>query len=98
MSKLMVIPDEDLKVLQKYFGADGNTEDSLILLPQKVLSTFRDEDRARITAILNHGSPVLDDYNHGGEADVMVDIVDSRDHYAMLELLDMEPEDDGEDD
>ena len=93
MSKIMIVPEEDFKVLQKYFG-DGVTAGvtgSLILIPQKVLSTFSEKDRAGIANIMEYGSPELLNYNHGGEADVLVDIVLGRGHYAMEEMLGASP-------
>ena len=83
MAKLVIIPEEDYNVVKKYLPSSG-FPDSVVLVPETVIkdSDFPAETAAKLREL--DGQPV--DYDFGGEADVFVDIITDKDHYALASL------------
>lgn len=83
MAKLVIIPEEDYDVVKKYLPSSG-FPDSVVLVPETVIegSDFPAETAAKLREL--DGQPI--DYDFGGEADLFVDIITDKDHYALASL------------
>lgn len=83
MAKLIIIPEEDYNVVKKYLPSSG-FPDSVVLVPETVIkgSDFPAETAAKLREL--DGQPI--DYDFGGEADLFVDIITDKDHYALASL------------
>ena len=68
MSKIRIVPDKDYEVLKKYLASP---ESRIVLIPEKI---------AKETNTKNIDENVLD-YDHGGEADLEIDLVYHENHY-----------------
>lgn len=70
-----IIPDEEWEIVRKYiFGSKS------ILLVRECVA----RELGVTEEILNN----LENYNHGGDADIWIDVITSSDHYAMGEMRD----------
>lgn len=87
MVKTIIVPKADMEILKKYIG----NEEAVVLIDEAVLSELSDEQTAYIRK--NDGNYA--NYGMGGEADVMVDLVQSTDHY-FIDFLFPELDEDGE--
>lgn len=83
MAKLVIIPEEDYDVVKKYLPSSG-FPDSVVLVPETVIegSDFPAETAAKLREL--DGQPI--DYDFGGEADLFVDVITDKDHYALASL------------
>lgn len=83
MAKLVIIPEEDYDVVKKYLPSSG-FPDSVVLVPETVIegSDFPAETAAKLREL--DGQPI--DYDFGGEADLFVDVIPDKDHYALASL------------
>lgn len=83
MAKLVIIPEEDYNVVKKYLPS-GGFPDSVVLVPEAVIegSDFPAETAAKLREL--DGQPI--DYDFGGEADLFVDVITDKDHYALASL------------
>ena len=83
MTKLVIIPEEDYDVFKKYLPSSG-FPDSVVLVPETVIegSDFPAETAAKLREL--DGQPI--DYDFGGEADLFVDVITDKDHYALASL------------
>lgn len=83
MAKLIIIPEEDYNVVKKYLPS-GGFPDSVVLAPERVIndSNFPAETAAKLKEL--DGQPI--DYDFGGEADLFVDVITNKDHYALASL------------
>lgn len=83
MAKLVIIPEEDYNVVKKYLPSSG-FPDSVVLVPETVIegSDFPAETAAKLREL--DGQPI--DYDFGGEADLFVDVITDKDHYALASL------------
>lgn len=83
MAKLIIIPEEDYNVVKKYLPSSG-FPDSVVLVHETVIkgSDFPAETAAKLREL--DGQPI--DYDFGGEADLFVDIITDKDHYALASL------------
>ena len=83
MAKLIIIPEEDYNVVKKYLPSSG-FPDSVVLVPETVIKglDFPVETASKLREL--DGQPI--DYDFGGEADLFVDIITDKDHYALASL------------
>lgn len=83
MAKLVIIPEEDYDVVKKYLPSSG-FPDSVVLVPETVIegSDFPAKTAAKLREL--DGQPI--DYDFGGEADLFVDVITDKDHYALASL------------
>lgn len=80
MAKLIIVPEEDYNVVKKYLASP----DSIVLVPEQVIndSDFPAETAAKLKEL--DGQPI--DYDFGGEADLFVDVILNKNHYALESL------------
>lgn len=71
MVKTKIVPKEDMEILKKY-----HSRESIVLIDEAVLDQLTEEQAAYIRK--NDGRYA--NYGFGGEADLLVDIVDTTDH------------------
>lgn len=88
MAKLVIVPQEDYKVVSKYIG---KSDSGLILLPQDVLDTLSSEDQAALRTLAQKDYV---NYDFGGEPSVVIDVITERESYACVDLLGSTEEDD----
>ena len=82
MAQLFVVPKQDYEVIRKYlFDGDGM---SAILVPEEVLDKpdFPKEMANRLREL--DGTEV--NYDFGGEPDIYLDVVTSKDHYSLSSI------------
>lgn len=83
MAQMFIVPKQDYEVIRKYlFNGAGM---STILVPEDVLNEpdFPKETANKLRAL--DGQEV--NYDFGGEPDVYLDIVTSKDHYSLSSIL-----------
>lgn len=83
MAQLFVVPKDDYKVLRKYlFGSCGM---STVLVPEEVLENpeFPKAAAAELRAL--DGMEV--NYDFGGDPDIFLDVITSKDHYSLTSLV-----------
>lgn len=68
MAAVKIVPEEDMRVLEKYLDAKG-----VVLISEAVVR--------QLPEICDN---MVVDYNFGGDADVWVDIVRDDDHYFLF--------------
>lgn len=85
MVKTKIVPKEDMKILKKYLSGD-----SIVLIDEAVLEQLTEDQVAYIRK--NDGRYA--NYGFGGEADLLVDVVDSTDH-LFIGFLFPDPDEDG---
>lgn len=78
MTKLMIIPAEEYKILNKYLFSD------VILIPEPALNALPPEAQAKAQELAKCGDIP---YNFGGNADISVDIIFGKFSRAYEELL-----------
>lgn len=83
MAQFFVVPKEDYKVLRKYLF--GNCGMSAILVSEDVLESpeFPKDTADKLRAM--DGMEV--NYNFGGEPDIYLDVITSKDHYSLSSLV-----------
>ena len=81
MAQLFIVPEEDYKIISKYLvDVDG-----AVLVPESVLS---DPDfPAEAAEEVRHRDGKEIDYDFGGEPDISVDIITSKDHFALDAII-----------
>ena len=84
MVKTKIVPKEDMTILRKYLSGE-----SIVLIDEAMLSELTEEQAAYVRK--NDGRYA--NYGFGGEADMLVDLVQSSDHCFMNFLF---PEEDEE--
>ena len=83
MAQLFVVPKDDYKVLRKYlFGCCGM---STILVPEEVLESqeFPEDAAAKLRTL--DGMEV--NYDFGGDPDIFLDDITSKDQYSQNSLV-----------
>lgn len=88
MVRVKVVPNEDWKVLKKYF----NEGTEVVLVPEPSLEQHFPKDMA--DAIKEKNNECVD-YDFGGDPDFYVDIVTAPMHYAVDALLETGVDNDG---
>lgn len=83
MAQLFIVPKEDYKVIRKYlFGSCGM---SAVLVPEE---TLEDSEFPKATAEkLRELDGMEVNYDFGGEPDIFLDVVTSKDHYSLNSLV-----------
>ena len=83
MAQLFIIPEEDYKVLKKYIPNCSGS--SLVFVPEPVINDpdFPKEMAKKLRKL--DGKAV--DYDYGGEPDVYLDVITSKEHYALSSLV-----------
>lgn len=83
MAQLFVVPKKDYEVIRKYLFASSGM--STILVPEEVLEKpdFPEETANKLRAL--GGQEV--NYDFGGEPDIYLDVVTSKEHYSLSSIL-----------
>lgn len=83
MAQFFVVPKDDYEVLRKYlFGSCGM---STILVPDEVLES--QEFPKATAAKLRDMDGMEVNYDFGGEPDIFLDVITSKDHYSLTSLV-----------
>jgi len=82
MMDFKIIPDKDWETIRKYFGYAGVGR--AVLIPETVFRNLPKSMKAKAKELSKTGTC---DYNFGGEADIMMDVILSPSEYAAYELL-----------
>lgn len=81
---MRIVPKEHWDILQEYLTVSGG----VVLIQEDVLGTLSDEQKTFLFE--NDGSDI--DYDFGGDADIWVESVITKDHYFFGSML-PEPDD-----
>lgn len=83
MAQLFIVPKEDYKVIRKYlFGSCGM---SAVLVPEE---TLENPDFPKATAEKLRALDGMEvNYDFGGEPDILLDVITSKDHYSLSSLV-----------
>lgn len=87
MATVVFVTPEDVDVLRKYLGASDSGS---------VVLVYPGEAQDALSS-LGVGDDEEVDYDHGGESDLMVDVVSNKSHYFISQVRieqGLEPEDD----
>ena len=81
MAQLFIVPEEEYKIISKYLvDMDGS-----VLVPESFLNDpcFHADAAEKV----RHRNGKEIDYDFGGEPDISVDIVTSKDHFALDSII-----------
>lgn len=83
MAQLFIVPKEDYAVIRKYlFDSDSM---SVILVPE---DTLEKPDFPKATAKRLRELDCMEvNYDFGGEPDIFLDVITTKDHYALASLV-----------
>lgn len=76
MPNITIVPDKDWEVIRPYL-------ENGVLMPQSVFDQLTEDQKEKV----ENFDLASSNYNYGGEADVWLDLILSRDSYALKAVL-----------